>query len=216
MNLLIRWLSLLVFIHCSAITFAQHDHVTLSIGPVVPVGKDLAMAYSMGMRVEAGPRFKIYKVWNINPVLGGTMYANTPKSVEAREVLILYSAQLRISKVIGKGKITFEPLLSGGYNWGKDYAVNKNRVFPGNYFDRQLPLLNLKGFIAHAGFKVNLTKRLSASVEYQLNRPLGSLSEEAKSSYPNYGSSTIYGPVVYFDKQRFKLDNVSLNIWLNL
>ena len=53
-------------------------------------------------------------------------------------------------------------------------------------------------------------------MEYQVNNPYGTVSDEAKKSYPNYGYNSLYGPVVSFEKQRFKLDNISLNAWLNL
>jgi len=186
------------------------EGVEISTGPYIPIGKELKYAYNLGWKFSLGPRIVIKKVVII-PEVTADMALNRVKSVEVNDNLISHGILLKVGYIIVAGKIKTEPYIGAGYLLGSNFLTQRSSDFTGGYFSKTIDLMSLNGAEYVLGLSLEVTRKIGAGISYQFFRPNSTLSEEAKTSVPNYNSvSKLYGNLVEFPSQKMNFDNLYL------
>ena len=167
-------------------------------------------AYNLGWKFSLGPRIVIKKVVII-PEVTADMALNRVKSVEVNDNLISHGILLKVGYIIVAGKIKTEPYIGAGYLLGSNFLTQRSSDFTGGYFSKTIDLMSLNGAEYVLGLSLEVTRKIGAGISYQFFRPNSTLSEEAKTSVPNYNSvSKLYGNLVEFPSQKMNFDNLYL------
>lgn len=193
------------------------EYIEVSAGPVLPIGKELKNVYSMGLRLSIGPRIRVKNI-GLVPEVNFDLYVNNqPRaSSNIKDNLLLYSLQLKASYAITMGKIILDPLIGVGFGWGTNFFTNRTADFTGGYFSEKVTIMKMHGVNYSVGFSTRVSKRISVGIQYRINQPKATLTDEAKAGVLYNISTQLYGPILELPSQKMKLDNMSLNVTIRL
>lgn len=194
---------------------AQSDFSTgLTIGFVVPTGKDLSTGYRAGLSLEPNLNLNFNDKIDIGASVVAYGFINNYND-NVTDYLILYGPMLGVTyKDLTIGKVKLQPLSGIGYLWGQDFLVSTGQA---NSDRETTSILSSKGGYFRVGVSVPVSEKTSVRLIYNSHRPVVSISEEAKIFFASYNvNSPLYGSIMDFPSNRMSFDNIMIAIALKL
>lgn len=197
------------------IAIAQKVQFELTGGPVIPTGKEIRHAYSLGFGLAAGSRMDFNKMFISGEVFGKLLVNNPSSSV--KDNLFFYGLAMHVGCGFSAAKFRMEPFLGIGYGWGSNFLTDRTSDLTGGFFHDKTTMMNLNGAGIHTGATLKLSKKIGVGFLYQIYRANATLSGSARQNAQYYGSSSsLYGNFISFPSQKMALDNLTLQITLKL
>lgn len=178
---------------------------SVSGGFVVPLGKQLSNAYTIGFEFGAGVTFRSNKMF-IGLEGSAEHYVNSPPSTSSiKDRLTIFTPSLQLGYTFPLQSNYLDVFASVGYAWGT------NSISDAVVFGNSLDLLELEGVSIGPGLTFRFNDKASISARYLFYSPSYTLTEEALSGITGSSRPTqLYGPIIAIPDGKFAMDRLSV------